>query len=184
MGADLLMAVLTLENDGRDPDFGAAHEELKRITLRRIKDSNISLEDAYPDCPLSEAKMRFEAGDIEGAEVEVDDGGIFSCDKIIRYLDTLEEAYAGGARDSMFITIGHLRVFITGGMSWGDSPSDTFEAISSLQQIPEIWNKLGFDNDNINYKEILEKVVSTPSTVPILTGIDPTLDKMLESRLK
>lgn len=37
-----------------------------------------------------------------------------------------------GDRDTVFLQYGDQRVFLTGGMSWGDSPGETFDLLTML----------------------------------------------------
>jgi hypothetical protein len=39
-------------------------------------------------------------------------------------------------RDADLCTLGPVRVLITGGMSWGDSPTNTFDLLSRIDPVP------------------------------------------------
>ena|ERR1035437_7473744 len=39
-------------------------------------------------------------------------------------------------RDADLCTFGPVKVLLSGGMSWGDSPTDTFDLLYRLQQVP------------------------------------------------
>ena len=45
-------------------------------------------------------------------------------------VDELRESWGG--RDSAYLRYGNQEVFLTGGLSWGDSPCETFDILSNL----------------------------------------------------
>ncbi len=45
-------------------------------------------------------------------------------------VDDLRESWGG--RDSVYLCYGDQGVFLTGGMSWGDSPGETFDILLNL----------------------------------------------------
>ena len=80
---------------------------------------------------------------------------------------------------------GHLNILYTGGMSWGDSPSETFDLIADLEESGGIMEAIGFYQDDHDYKELLMKVLSLHKQIcPTLLGLDPTLDKIVSDLLR
>jgi hypothetical protein len=48
---------------------------------------------------------------------------------------------------------GRWRIYLTGGMSWGDSPSDLYDAIDDLWHVPQVLAALGFAVDEDDLRE-------------------------------
>jgi len=114
------------------------------------------------------------------------EGGDVSKESLHSDLKSLEEAAAGTYRDASVISIGRLNVLITGGMSWGDSPGETYETIGHLAEFSDILDAVGFDQqeDLYDYRELLGKILKNKALVPLLMGIDPFLDTLLEKKLR
>ena len=90
-------------------------------------------------------------------------------------------------RDMSITNIAHLNVLFTGGMSWGDDPSDTHRIISNLccGSDPYILEAVGFWIDDYDYKKILMKVLDDhPEILPTLIKIDEHMDNIISQRLK
>ena len=91
---------------------------------------------------------------------------------------------AGGRRDVSLTGIGHLNVLWTGGMSWGEDPTDMLTSLSHLED-GYVLDEVGFCRDEIDYKKILTKILKKKrDLLPLLLNIDKTLDKMLEKEFK
>jgi len=90
---------------------------------------------------------------------------------------------AGGRRDVSLISLGHLNILWTGGMSWGDDPTEMFTSLSRLEE-SHVLDEIGFCRDEIDYKKILTKILKKKDLLPLLLGIDKTLDNMLEKEFK
>lgn len=62
------------------------------------------------------------------------------------YVETLRKHIDGFSRDLNVITTpdGRWTCWVTGGLSWGDSPSGLFDAINDLWSVPEVLEALGF----------------------------------------
>jgi len=119
-----------------------------------------------------------ETGEVKGTE-----GNTYTKKQLHIMLSNVYQASKDGRRDTTVIHLLHLNILVTGGMSWGDDPTDTFTSICSLNEF-EILNVVGFNMDEINYKEILLKVLKCQPLQPLLIGIDDELDKMIEKKLK
>lgn len=139
-------------------------------------------------------KLNWKAGHaaIDALEADNEDGtlstegGDYSKECLHSDLKSLEEAAAGKYRDASVLSIGRLNVLMTGGMSWGDSPSETYETISHLAEFSGILEAVGFDHeeDLYDYRELLKKILKNKALVPLLMGVDPFLDKLLEKKLR
>lgn len=135
-------------------------------------------------------KLNWKAGHAVIDALEDDDlnteGGDYSKESLHEDLKSLEEAAAGKYRDASVIPIGRLNVLMTGGMSYGDSPGDTFEVIGHLAEFGDILEAVGFDSkeDLFDYRGLLGKILKNKALVPLLMGVDPFLDKLLEKKLR
>ena len=103
------------------------------------------------------------------------------------YLDEFKEAFIGhNRRDVCVHTIGSYDVFLTGGMSWGDQPTDMCSTISPLDE-HGILEACGFwDGTGTNWKKLFELVWDkvTDETLPLLLGLDKQLDELVNKKLK
>jgi hypothetical protein len=98
----------------------------------------------------------------------------------------VKQAVAGDFRDADVMCVGHLNVLYSGGMSFGDSPAETFDAINVLGEFSSVSAAVGFDllEDAINYKKVVGQLMKDRATLPLLLGMDKELDKILELKLK
>jgi len=67
-------------------------------------------------------------------------------EKAVAYVDTLQSHVEGFSRVYNAFTTpdGRYWCHLTGGMSWGDSPSDLYDAINDLYAVPEVLEAIGF----------------------------------------
>lgn len=98
----------------------------------------------------------------------------------IRVKDAIESK--GGHQELGGLSLAHLDAVFTGGMSWGESPTELFDDISTLED-HNLLEPIGFFTGDINYKELLRKVLDR-ADLPLLLGIDEKLDAMISERLK
>lgn len=171
MGADLIMAWLIHDKD-ISPNWDAGRAKLQEIAEHELKtdpnglyDEDTSLEDVYV------------AGD--GPEITLADS--------LESIDYLEEANKNGQRDFSSVTLGHFTMLMSGGISWGDDPTESFTHLDRMGRLPaEVLTEMGFYTGNIpDYKEYLNKVLDLhPEILPTLPGLDPEFDGMIEARLK
>jgi len=103
-------------------------------------------------------------------------------EELVEHLRNFIALWNGGSRDTGVLYTGHLKMLCTGGMTWGDDPTDSHSTIWSLMDAG-VLDAAGF-SDGPNYKEILLKVLENKEILPLLVGTDPELDKMVEERLK
>jgi hypothetical protein len=98
-------------------------------------------------------------------------------------LKNFQLAWSNQHRESGFMTICHLEVLVSGGMSWGDTPTDLGNDINDLSD-SGVLEACGFDLDDIDYKAILLKILNVKGIAPLLVGIDDTLDELVEKKLR
>jgi hypothetical protein len=124
MGADMLIASLAIEQ-GLDPDFAAAHRVVEVITGDRVEEADEF--DDLPDLDSPEGLLALRA-DLHDR------------------LDQLEQALCG--REFTWTTVRGANVFVTGGLSWGDSPTEAFELVNRLRAVRGVLAATGFENES------------------------------------
>ena len=107
MGADLIIAATTLRT-GRKPDWDAAERFIATLTLDQIDDDFTGTYDDMED----DEEMRAFLRSALAAFKEIIEG---DCPRDFTWIDGF----------------GHT-IYVSGGMSWGDSPGDTFDLICDL----------------------------------------------------
>ena len=142
----------------------------------------------------SSSKLNWDAG--FKAIQDIDEKIIEECslEKIeyITNLQYLKDSIEDGNSDTACITVGHLNIMATGGMSWGESPTETFNAIANLDILNgdefdylDILEIIGFNHSNCpDYKKLLLMVLEQKDILPVLLGRDDFLDKLITERLK
>jgi hypothetical protein len=107
-----------------------------------------------------------------------------SKEKLLESLMALKGAINGRCRrDACATEFAHLNVLLTGGMSWGESPTDLGDNIQDLCD-NNVLEEIGFDTDNVDYKSRLKKILSLPGLAPACIGLDEDTDKLVEEALK
>lgn len=122
MGADLFIAALVIDQ-AREPDFAAA-----KALIERLGREDVELPDEFYEHDLETAEG------IAGVRCLTAEA-----------LDDLECGLV--SREVEWIDVRGARVFITGGMSWGDSPTQLFETITRLRAVRGILAAAGFEDE-------------------------------------
>lgn len=125
MGMDLLVSTLVIDH-GRDPDWKAMHEFLSTVPADVLNSTE-------------EFQMLHEDENEEDYRSKLDSD-----------ITMIEQAYNGEYRMSFVMHIRDADVFITGGGSWGESPTDEFDAVNRLDQVPGLIAAGGFDDPYTN----------------------------------
>jgi hypothetical protein len=119
-----------------------------------------------------------------GANLERDD---LTKELLHGELMSVEEATNGNLRDATVLNFGSINLCITGGVSWGDSPGETYDSINMFNSdFRDVLDAVGLDlgEDLLDYRGILEKILRNKAVLPLLIGIDKNLDGMLEKKLR
>ena len=143
MGQSLLVAYLQLP-DRTDPDYAVGHAAVDQLTMDRVDVS----------CNLGQAV----SADLEDTEPPVgapddwpteQDFLIAVKRRLHRRIDELRLAYADRetSRDWVVLALFGHRLLLTGGSSWGDSPSELFDIIEELSDCPAVLHAMRCDLD-------------------------------------
>lgn len=113
--------------------------------------------------------------------VETESGCEIDKDTAISSLESVEHAVKHGTRENDLINVdGHV-IFITGGMSWGESPTTLYDDIYNIC-IDGVLEAIGFTTTE--YSLMMKKILKKKSLLPLLMGIDKELDKIISKKLK
>jgi hypothetical protein len=123
MGADMLIASLVLPKRVL-PDFAAAHRRIESLGVADIEDSEEFCD--LPD-PRSAEGMRALREDLH------------------RCLTELEEALVG--REFTWTEVRGAQVYLTGGPSWGDSPTAAIRLVDRLRAVRGVLAAAGFEGE-------------------------------------
>jgi hypothetical protein len=121
MGADLLITALIIERD-RTPDFGAAHTAIDSISAEQVEFPD-EFWDHDPDTDVGLGAIREELHDS---------------------LAELEAALEWN-RELTSLELRGATVYLTGGLSNGDAPTELFETFSRLWAVPTVLAAAGFE---------------------------------------
>jgi hypothetical protein len=121
MCADLLITALVIDAD-REPDFAAA-----RAAVDLLGPEQIDVPDEFWD-----------------HDIETDEGLEAIREELRASLAELEEALPGSRELASFALRG-ATVYVTGGLCWGDPPTELFHAFSRLWAVPAVLSAAGFE---------------------------------------
>ena len=101
------------------------------------------------------------------------------------HLDDFKEMFEGKFRRDVTVhEVGPYDVILTGGMTWGDTPTEFCDTICALSEYG-ILDAVGF-YDTVNWYKLFNLVLEKAGTevLPLLIGLDPDLDKIVKEKLK
>jgi len=121
MGMDLLLNFVWADKD-KEPDWDGARKYIENLT----------------------------AQEADNAYVGTGQADFYTWDEykehLLRSHDLIKDAWFGDCDRSTYkVNIGKYEVLVSGGNSWGDSPSDMFDHIQDWGNIPDL-PKFGFYN--------------------------------------
>jgi hypothetical protein len=121
MGADMLVTALVIDR-GQEPDFAAA-----RLAIDAIRSSDIEIPDEFwdedPDTDLGLEAIRHQLRDS---------------------LTELEAALPQ-SRELTWFDLRGATVYLTGGLSNGDAPTELFDTFTRLYAVPTVLAAAGFE---------------------------------------
>lgn len=129
MGADLILNFVWAKKDS-PPDWDGAKKYIESLTDEQL---------------LNHPEYEYE---VMVHEEEVGDGKALAHlkERLLNAHDIVKAAWDGDCdRSTFLLDIGIYKVLVTGGTSWGDSPSDMFDYIQDWGNIEGL-DKFGFYN--------------------------------------
>jgi len=107
-------------------------------------------------------------------------------ESFIGKLEEVKSAFTNGRRDMERLRVGPYRIMISGGMSWGDTPTDFADILGDLERF-SILDACGFNQaDHRDFKKyfflLLERCGS--EVLPLMLSHDPDLDEIIKEKLK
>lgn len=147
---------------------------------------------------LKDKKLDWEAGKkaIDALEVDEDNTSFnYSREELHNYLEEIKGSFevkknyvSACGRETVVYDCGSFWMLITGGMSWGDSPTELGNAIAAFETDAEhVLEAVGFNWGECmtDWRSLLLKILGCiPKQLPKLIGLDETLDPILERMLK
>lgn len=133
MGADFLVSFLTA-NPKAEIDVAAGRRAIEELSATPLG--------AWPAEFLDYAGV--DLGERVKSEQEMKDVRAELVDGLEADLRLLEAAVEGERRDVWIGEIGRKTVVLTGGLSWGDVPTEAFEAFNRLS-LAGVTRPMGFD---------------------------------------
>lgn len=118
MGADLIMNALALRPGLSEPDWDAGRNFVHNNNPPKVTDYDLDM------------------------VWNLADGEDLTRSDLRRLLIELEQAFDG--REVDWIQVGDFRVYLTGGMSWGGEPTDSFALFQKFQSVPGLMKACGF----------------------------------------
>jgi hypothetical protein len=123
MGAEMLIACLAIDED-LHPDFAAAHRAVDVVIS-----SDIEERDEFLDLPDPDTR----------------DGLSALHQDLHRCLTELEQALSG--REFTCMALRGANVYVTGGFSWGDSPTEAFVLVNRLRAVRGVLAAAEFEDE-------------------------------------
>jgi hypothetical protein len=177
MGADMLIECFWEEINEkrlpvRKPNWQKGYARIKEL-CEKWKQTGI-----FPECSL----LPIENGDLKQPLPTTENVNSI-LNTLNRYLGCVENAYRGGSRELTSLEFPPYRIHITGGMSYGDEPSELFSILSDLGSL-EILEETGLNPALPDSTQILKKLVRNRDLRPLLIGQDKELDNMLDLEMR
>jgi hypothetical protein len=104
-------------------------------------------------------------------------------EKLHKYLTNIELAYTSQRGSLVALEFFPYRVWITGGQSWGDTPTDLYYPVEVMNQL-SVLDAVGFNPVLPDYRKMFNAIVKDKNMQPLLIGLDPYLDRILEKEFK
>jgi hypothetical protein len=149
MGADLLVAWTVIDTD-KAPDFDAGRKAVKALSSDQIEQAAamVGLDEREGDRIFADADRIGQAMSGESTSIRRYTNNVLG--RIVQpwalaLVDELERAWTTEPRDVVKIEVRGATVMLTGGMSWGDDPTDSWNSFADLYAMPEVVRAMGFD---------------------------------------
>ena len=139
MGADLVLASVVVKTDENLP----------------WNDRELAMKKAVKELPAKKTiEWATDFAEYQCLEDDFGEDGTLSEDDARRLLECIvdeffrgvDSRFGGSARDITHVEVGDRRVILSGGMSWGDPPTESFDCINNVDWLPpEVLEAGGFE---------------------------------------
>jgi hypothetical protein len=161
MGADMCVAYLVCRK-GRKLDWPAGKRVIKNLKYDEENEDTAPVVTAASDQQYTQIQL-------------------------LEFLVDVKNACAGSRRDSDCLEIAGNEILITGGMSWGDAPSDLYQSICNLDDVSgDILEAVGFHRkeDYKDWRLVIRRILRNKALIPLLLGLDKDLDDLIAKEAK
>jgi hypothetical protein len=100
-----------------------------------------------------------------------------------KYLTQIELCYVGPCGSLVSLEFFPYRVWITGGESWGDAPTDLYSPVEIMNKLL-VLDAVGFNPVVPDYRKMLHTIIKDKDIQPLLLHTDTELDKLLEKEFR
>jgi len=100
-----------------------------------------------------------------------------------KYLQQIELCYNSRRGSLVCLEFFPYRVWVTGGESYGDAPTDLYTTVMVMNQL-SVLDAVGFNPVLPNYRKMIHTIIKNKELQPLLLHTDPDLDKLLEKEFK
>lgn len=129
MGGDFCLAFVGIEKD-KDPDWKKGEEFIEKLKATHLSKWESVFGENAPDMEYFFSKLDISSETyLNEQELDMNDR-TQACDMLRKCLSRVQSAWEHGTRDSTIIEIDGKDFLFSGGMSWGDPPTDTYEEIT------------------------------------------------------
>ena len=104
-------------------------------------------------------------------------------EKLHQFLTDIELAYTTHRGSLVALEFFPYRVWVTGGQSWGDAPTDLYYPVETMNRL-SVLDAVGFNPVIPNYRKMIHTIIKNKELQPLLLHTDPVLDKLLEKEFK
>ena len=140
MSADMLIATIPLRPDFTAPDFAAGRTALSAVEDPTLFDYQDPESDITKLIDLPAEDMDLFEHDTEPYMLKIEWAKKLGAVVI----DALEQAFTSDSNDIDRITSGHRVTYYSGGLSWGDAPTEAAQAMWDVSALPiEVQHAMG-----------------------------------------
>jgi hypothetical protein len=155
MGADLLVTWLVIDKT-KEPDIEAGREAVRNLPVEKLNEAYEEIEGsdiASWEDPDNEKgyldPMSIDDDDLDSGELtEVGREALKAW--ALKIVDRFEDEVIGGGRDMVLFPVRGAHIYLSGGMSWGDSPTDAFNLIGAMFTLGQpVLEAMGFEFEEV-----------------------------------
>ena len=184
MGADFCFLYLIMKK-GKEPDWNACIERLVEMSSTHLSKwpgkFQIDIEDVGIKCDFDGSTYCEENESIDDSKDRSD-----AVRRAQESYEAVRRMFSQGSRDSDFLIVGGLEILLTGGMTWGDDPTDGYTKVNNFYAF-ELWKVAGMISsaDDIHELDVSDEAVLTVyrshgDAVLFHTGPEGAFEKKME----